>query len=260
MPKLRRLVHRAARRVSGGVPPPVREVALALAARNTDGPTLLPGPPPGPVLVLAPHPDDETIGSGGAIARHAARGDAITVVVATSGEATRGGGGDVAGAREAECLAACTDLGVTDAPRFLRLPDGRLEEALADLAGALADLGRGAAVVYAPSVLDPHRDHRAANRGLARAGLNAATVLGYEVWSPAPVDVLLDVTAVWAHKERALRRYVTALESVDYVRALYGLASYRSAAGGLAGAGLAEGFVRLSASEHADLTARASAG
>jgi N-acetylglucosamine malate deacetylase 1 len=253
---VRRRVHAAARRLARGVPPSVREVGLALAARAGDGPALLPGPPPGPVLVLAPHPDDETIGAGGAIARHADRGDEVTVVVATSGEGTSGGRGDVAAVREAECTSACRALGLASPPVFLRLPDGRLDGHIDELAARLRELGAAAAVTYAPSVLDPHRDHRAANVGLLRASL-ATEVYGYEIWSPAPVDVLLDVTAVVGRKQAALRCYATALESVDYVRTATGLSAYRSAAGGMGGTGHAEGFVRLDAAEHAALVHRA---
>ncbi len=253
---VRRRLHGLARRVTSGVPPAVREVGLALAARSADGPALLPGPPPGPVLVLAPHPDDETIGAGGAIARHVQAGDEVTVVVATSGERTRGGGGEVAEAREAECVAACATLGVERPPVFLRLPDGDLGGSVEVLANELRRLGASAGAVYAPSVLDPHRDHRAANVGLARAALDAE-VYGYEVWSPGPVDVLLDVGKVFGRKQRALRCYATALERVDYVRTATGLAAYRSGAGGLGGVGHAEGFLRLEPAEHAALVQRA---
>lgn len=250
----RRWVHRAARLAVERVSAPVREVALALAARAGDGPALLPGPPPGPILVVAPHPDDETIGAGGALARHALAGDPVTVLVATSGERTSGGGRRaraVAVSREAECRAACADLGVGE-PVFLRLGDGALGDRLRELAAAVGEYGRDARVVYLPSLLDPHRDHRAANAAVAAAGL-AADTYGYEVWSPCPVDAVLDVTAVYERKERALRRYATALESVDYVRAARGLATYRSVAGGLGGTGFAEGFLRLPAHEHAAL-------
>jgi LmbE family N-acetylglucosaminyl deacetylase len=237
------------------VSPPAREIALALAARASDGPTLLPGAPPGPVLVVAPHPDDETIGAGGALVRHALAGDAVTILVATSGERTSGGGRRahaVAAAREAECRAACADLGVGE-PVFLRLPDGGLWDRLPDLTAAVAEYGRDAHVVYLPCLLDPHRDHRATNAAVAAAGLVADTY-GYEVWSPGPIDVLLDVAQVYERKEQALRRYATALESVDYVRAARGLATYRSVVGGLGGSGFAEGFLRLSASEHAAIS------
>jgi N-acetylglucosamine malate deacetylase 1 len=252
---LRRAVLRAARRAAASVPPGVQEVALALGTRAADGPALLPGPPLGPVLVVAPHPDDETIGAGGALARHAERGDHVTVVVATSGERTGGGRGDVAATREQECRGACRDLGV-GAPVFARLPDGSLGDHVGALAAVLASHGTGAATVYVPSLLDPHRDHRAANVALAAAGLDAE-VYGFEVWSPGPVDVVLDVRRVYDRKERALRRYATALERVDYVRACRGLAAYRSVAGGLGGTGLAEGFLRLSAEEHRRLARRA---
>ncbi len=35
------------------------------------------------ILVLAPHPDDETLGVGGAIAKHVAAGDHVSVAVLT---------------------------------------------------------------------------------------------------------------------------------------------------------------------------------
>ena len=240
---MRRALHAAARRAARGLPPATRELALALGARAGTGPALLPGLPPGPVLVVAPHPDDETIGCGGALARHGAGGDEVRVLVVTSGEATAGGHGDVAATREDECRAACAVLGVGP-PLFLRLPDGGVAGASTALVEAVREHGADCATVYAPSPLDPHRDHVAAIVAVADAGLDATT-FGYEVWSPAPVDVLLDVTAVLARKSEALRCYATALETVDYVRAMEGLAAYRSAGGGMAGAGAAEGFLRL---------------
>ena len=38
------------------------------------------------VLVLSPHPDDEALGCGGMLARHALAGDEIYVIFLTSGE------------------------------------------------------------------------------------------------------------------------------------------------------------------------------
>src|SRR5690242_20065763 len=42
------------------------------------------------VLVIAAHPDDETLGAGGTIARHIAEGDAVHLVIGTDGAAVRG--------------------------------------------------------------------------------------------------------------------------------------------------------------------------
>jgi LmbE family N-acetylglucosaminyl deacetylase len=46
------------------------------------------------VLVVAAHPDDEVLGCGGAIARRAAMGDEITIVLLAEGAMSRAGKGD----------------------------------------------------------------------------------------------------------------------------------------------------------------------
>lgn len=48
---------------------------------------LPPALPDGPVLIVAPHPDDETIGAGGLLSAAVARGQEVWVVIATCGDA-----------------------------------------------------------------------------------------------------------------------------------------------------------------------------
>ncbi len=38
------------------------------------------------VIVFAPHPDDETIGCGGAIAAHCKHGDQVKIIILTNGD------------------------------------------------------------------------------------------------------------------------------------------------------------------------------
>ena len=51
------------------------------------------------VLVIAAHPDDEVLGMGGTIARHADAGDAVRVLVVTDGSSTQYPGDDATRAR-----------------------------------------------------------------------------------------------------------------------------------------------------------------
>ncbi len=44
------------------------------------------------VVIVAPHPDDETLGAGGAALLHRQAGDRVAVVVVTDGRASRAGG------------------------------------------------------------------------------------------------------------------------------------------------------------------------
>jgi LmbE family N-acetylglucosaminyl deacetylase len=72
------------------------------------------------ILVIAPHPDDETLGAGGAIAKWAADGDDVTVLV-VSGHLPPLYPADAFETTVAEAQKAFALLGVAKS-RFLRIP------------------------------------------------------------------------------------------------------------------------------------------
>jgi LmbE family N-acetylglucosaminyl deacetylase len=84
------------------------------------------------MCVLA-HPDDETFGPGGTIARYAREGVRVSVVIATSGQAGRAAGlasspEELGRLREQEARAAAKFLGVQTI-HFFGYMDGKLSEA-----------------------------------------------------------------------------------------------------------------------------------
>ena len=80
----------------------------------------------GPVLVIAPHPDDEVLGVGGTMARLSDAGAEVHVAIVTTGRAPRFAAEQVAQVR-AEAAAAHAVLGVT-ATHYLDCPAAELGE------------------------------------------------------------------------------------------------------------------------------------
>jgi LmbE family N-acetylglucosaminyl deacetylase len=137
------------------------------------------------LVVVAAHPDDETLAAGGFVHAVHAGGGRVTVVLATDGEAAFGAASaDLGRERRAELRRALDVLGPgADALHPLGLPDGALDRHEDALAGALEPLLAGATLCLAPWTGDPHPDHAAAGRAALRAAPPGAHRFGYPVWT-----------------------------------------------------------------------------
>jgi len=186
------------------------------------------------VLVIAPHPDDESIGCGGTIYLHTQSGDRVHVVVLTSGE--RGlRPPDRTPIREMEVRDAAEVLGVEQIS-FLRLPDLRLVDSIQVGAQLLHNVFNSGIpdLIYLPHPEEAHIDHgavlpmvRAALSKLEK-GAKRPLLLGYEVWTPLAVfDVIKDISGVIQQKLRAVRCHHTQIRHFRHDHAVRGLARYR---------------------------------
>jgi LmbE family N-acetylglucosaminyl deacetylase len=146
-------------------------------------------PPAGPLLVVVPHPDDETLGAGGLIATHQRRDDAheITVVCVTDGENAyeHDDRAVLAAVRQAEQEAAVTRLGVSPEHMLrLRMVDSDVSAGELELAARLAELATPETTIVAPWEHDFHPDHEACGRAAALAAQSSgATLVSYFFWT-----------------------------------------------------------------------------
>jgi len=166
--------------------------------------------PTGDVLIIAPHPDDEVIGCGGAIALHSQRGDNVTVVQLTDG--ARGGdgkcsGSELADVRNKEAETAGKILGVKKVIS-LGYEDGKLlpDPATVDSVHLLVKALKPAAI-YCPSSFEIHPDHIAAlfiALNLLERDGDLFSLFMYEVNEVMTPGFIIDITPVKEKKDQAL--------------------------------------------------------
>jgi hypothetical protein len=107
------------------------------------------------ILVIAPHPDDEVLGCGGTMARHADNGDRVHVVVVTRGTPDLFPPEGIDALRK-EAEQAHQLLGVVDC-QYLDFPAPKMDQ----VAGyAVADKLRKTLLEVRPEIVYPPRRHR----------------------------------------------------------------------------------------------------
>jgi LmbE family N-acetylglucosaminyl deacetylase len=238
---------------------------LWLVGREDHPPELIADFDAQPVLVLAPHPDDEVIGPGGTIRRHVLAGAPVTVAILTDG---RWGGynadGKLVERRKDESRRAADIIG-TPPPLFFDAPDanlGQTPELVARLVQLFAD--SNPKYVYLPALTDGHRDHWSANRllnailpKLPREASQRMVIRGYEIWTPALANRCVDITSTAQIKRQAIDAFPSQTSTEDYSAAALGLNQYR-ALQPLHGRGYAEAFMQMTAEEFVSLFKAAS--
>lgn len=185
-------------------------------------------------VVVAAHPDDETLGAGGLIAYLGARGVDIDVVVATTGEASHPESTTTTRAqlgrrRALEARAAVRELAPRARVHLVGLPDGRLAEHVPTLVAALRTLVTPGCLVVAPWRGDGHPDHEAAGQAAATVTSATERLLEYPIWAwhwTAPDDVRLPWSQLrsWTVPAEALQRKAKAMAAYQsQMRPLSGL-------------------------------------
>lgn len=194
------------------------------------------------VLLFAPHPDDESIATGGLLALASQAGASLRIVIVTSGENNpwaqrafeRRLGLDTrarmcfAGRREREALEALAALGIgRQLVSFLRLPDQGLTQLLLRDPGGLCsrlaeELRRSSpTILIGPSAEDLHPDHSALAVAIELALTSCTsfrprpTQLAFVVHNPQarrrPLAGLSLPAAVVACKSAAISRHASQL-------------------------------------------------
>jgi bacillithiol biosynthesis deacetylase BshB2 len=175
------------------------------------------------LLVVLPHPDDESFSSGGTMAMHADAGVPVTYLCGTYGDMGRNMGQPffanretLRDVREGELRDACRILGAD--VRFLGLRDKTVEfedpDALAArIARTVRELGADLVITFYPGKA-VHPDHDALGEATARAVDLVEPEARPELWAVAvgerddledelgPADVRVDIRA-WADRKRA---------------------------------------------------------
>jgi LmbE family N-acetylglucosaminyl deacetylase/glycosyltransferase involved in cell wall biosynthesis len=202
------------------------------------------------VLVFSPHPDDETLGCGGTLAKLVQAGAQVRVILMSLGEKGFPEGFDPSKAgesRKTEFITAMGVLGITDID-FYNLPDSEIHHSK-DLVESITEefYSYSPQWLYIPSPLDSHRDHVTVSLSV----LSTWESLGYkqriwlyEIWSPLPASHVVDITQIYSLKEEALLHYEIPLQCQNYLHHITGLNSYRGLSIHSENA-MAEGFTEI---------------
>lgn len=219
------------------------------------------------VLVVAPHADDETLGVGGTIARHAAQGHQVTVAVMTGpgpephplfAHATW----DTV---RAEAREACRVLGVErllfrELPAVL-VPDRPVWEVNREATQVLQEVGPD--VLYVPFPFDLHLDHRVlfyafsvAWRPHSPVGAAVKEIYAYETvsethWNPAYLEpgftpnVFVDISQTLETKIQAMECYQSQIQPAPHFRSIEALRALATLRGSQNSMLAAEAFVLI---------------
>ena len=221
------------------------------------------------ILVVAAHPDDEVLGCGGAIARHADSGDQVQVLIVAEGSTSRQQERDRAQVRDelsALAKAAQTAGSILGAAgvELLDLPDNRLDSLdRLDLVKRIEQCVEchQPDCVYVHHAGDVNVDHRRLHEAVVTAcrptpGHVVKRLLSFEVASSTEWQVpgaapafqpnwFVDISAQWERKRDALEAYASEMRSWPHARSLEAVEHLARWRGAQVGVDAAEAFCLL---------------
>lgn len=217
------------------------------------------------VLVAAAHPDDEILGCGGTLARHAAEGDAVHVLIVAEGATSRDARRDPNG-RQPELVAlraaatrAAAAIGA-GTPHMLGLPDNRLDTLpLLDVTKPIEAVVEAVKpeIVYTHHAGDLNVDHRIVHQAVVTAcrplpGAPVRSIYAFETASSTEWQSggevfqpqrWVDIEPFLDRKLWALQAYEAEMRPFPHARSVEAIEALARMRGAAAGMQAAESFV-----------------
>jgi N-acetylglucosamine malate deacetylase 1 len=215
------------------------------------------------VLVVAPHPDDETLGCGGTISRHRSEGDSVHWLIVTGISTSPEFSPEAVTRRDREILDCAAFFGFEKTHR-LEHPTARLDtlpigELVAGISQVVSEMK--AEVIYLPYPGDVHSDHRAVFEAALpttkwfRYG-SVKKVLAYEVPSEtefniSPVvpdfrpNIYVDISSYIDCKVQAMNIFESEIHDFPFPRSEKSIRALAAFRGSSAGVEAAEAFMLL---------------
>jgi LmbE family N-acetylglucosaminyl deacetylase len=184
-------------------------------------------------LIIAPHPDDESLGCGGSIVKHINSGSRVKVIFLTDGGSGdfKGRFGDrYVGLRKSSASKAMNTLGVEDY-EFWGYRDRDIASVVEEITDRLNQTIKGFSpdLIYVPSPFEVHPDHKTTSMiGQRIFNETGVDVIFYEVIVALYPNILVDITAEMEKKREAIKSYQTELHYNDYLSKIEGLNRFRS--------------------------------
>lgn len=215
------------------------------------------------VLVIAPHPDDETLGCGGTLLRHKIEGDSIHWLIATRMDQSIGFSKEQIAHRETQ-LQSVTDLYGFDSVNTLDFITTRLDEMpMGDVVGSISRVVKNVNphTIYLPYRGDVHTDHRVVFDAVISCTKwfrypCIKRILAYETLSETEFginpdsngfrpNVFVDISAYMGIKLKILDTYATELGTFPFPRSVEAIQAQATLRGATAGCTAAEAFMLL---------------
>jgi LmbE family N-acetylglucosaminyl deacetylase len=217
------------------------------------------------VLVVVAHADDEALGCGGTIARHAISGDKVHVVFVADGVTSREGAGDNEILRRQQATENAQNILGIQSTVFLGLSDNRLDSlALLDIVQPIESIvGKlSPEIIYTHHCGDLNIDHRLVHQAVMTAcrplpGCPVREVLAFEVmssteWSgagfpPFIPNLFVDISQQLEIKMQALEAYTLEMRAAPHSRSILHLGHLARHRGNSIGVEAAEAFMVMRA-------------
>ena len=215
------------------------------------------------VLVIAPHPDDETLGCGGTILKHKEKNDELHWVIATAMKAEQGYSAEQIERRQTEIDMVANaysfngvhQLGLPTTA-LDTLPERQIIEAISTVFGDLSP-----EVVYLPFPGDAHGDHKAVFAAASASSkwfrqVSLRRILAYETLSETDIalsteghsfspNVFVDISDSLERKIEIMKIYRSEMGTFPFPRSAETITALGQLRGSACGYHAAEAFMLL---------------